>query len=638
VTALGRLFAPLVLGKVELQNRIVSTAHQTTLVHDHLPSDAFVAYHRARAQGGVGLIVLEATAVHPSGLLTPHTLGGYMPGLSAGYRRLAKAVHPSGTRLFVQLFHGGREQISTPPREPAIAPSAVPSQRFRVEPRAARAVDIGEIVDGYARAAEIAAEGGVDGVEISAAHRYLIEQFFDPELNRRSDEWSDGARFLVAVVEAVRRAAPGLTLGIRLSADSARARAIVRALPRSSVDYLSVALGDSSSYLGSVGIVPPPPIQTDAIAERTRPFRSGVPLIATSRIVDPVSADRLIANGVTDAVGMTRALITDPDLPSKARSGRLEEIVRCIGCNACIAHYHAGTPIACAVNPRTGRESSFESARPAHGPDRRRIVVAGGGPAGIAAAVEAGLAGHEVVLLERADRLGGQIALAAAAPGNAELAQRFAHNGERRLALARVDVRLGSHATVEGVMALEPDAVVVATGARPYRDDRLELEGIEVLHAWDVLAGSVPHGKTVVVADWGGDPGGLDAAELLPDAANDVTIGIASVAVGETIHQYRRNLYLRRLYTAGVTIVHHVELSGAEDGTVGFRNVFAPDLNVTFAADVLVLAQGRVPDDALWLALADAGIRVEAAGDCRSPRSLEEAVLEGTLAAQRVVA
>src|SRR4029077_5302100 len=174
----------LTLGPVELTNRIVSTAHQTTLVDDHLPSDDFVAYHAARAHGGAGLIVLEATAVHPSGLLTSHTLGGYLPELVAGYRRVAAAIQPTGTRLFVQRFHGGREQIATPPRAPALAPSAVPSPRFRVEPRAARAEEIDEIVAGYGRAAELAAEGGLDGIEISAAHRYLIEQFFDSALNR----------------------------------------------------------------------------------------------------------------------------------------------------------------------------------------------------------------------------------------------------------------------------------------------------------------------------------------------------------------------------------------------------------------------------------------------------------------------
>ena len=406
---LETLLSPLRIGTVELPNRIVSTAHQTTLVHEHLPTADFVAYHEARARGGVGLIVLEATAVDPSGLLTPHTLAGYPEESVAGFARVAQAVRPHGTRLFVQLFHGGREQIASPPRAPAIAPSPIPSRRFHVEPRAATAADIAAILDGYGRSAANVAAAGLDGVEISAAHNYLAAQFFTPDLNRREDEWAEPGRFLLAVVDAVRAAVPGLALGVRLSADSEAARAVVGELA-DRVDYVSIALGESSTYLGSSGIVPPPPVPRNAIVEHAGPFRVGPPLIAASRIVDPAEADRLLADEAADAVGMTRALITDPDLPRKAADGRLDDVLRCIGCNACIAHYHAGTGIACTQNPRTGRERTLP--RPSPAGVSRRIVVVGAGPAGLAAAAEANAAGHEVVLLERSDRIGGQLALA----------------------------------------------------------------------------------------------------------------------------------------------------------------------------------------------------------------------------------
>jgi 2,4-dienoyl-CoA reductase-like NADH-dependent reductase (Old Yellow Enzyme family) len=630
------LFSPLALGPVEIANRIVSTAHQTTLVERHLPTNDFVAYHEARARGGAGLIVLEATAVHPSGLLTSHTLGGYLPELVDGYRRVAAAVEPHGTRLFAQLLHGGREQIQTAPRSPAPAPSAVPSPRFHTEPRAARPAEIEELIAGYVRCAEIVAEAGLDGIEISGAHRYLIEQFLDPELNRRDDEWGDGARFLREVVRGVRGAAPGLCLGVRLSADSGRAARMAELLADEDVDYLHAALGDSSTYLGSGGIVPPAPVPENAAAEPARRFAGGRPLILTSRIVDPVAADLLIADGSADAVGMTRALITDPDLPAKAREGRLGEILSCIGCNACIAHYHAGTEIRCAVNPRTGRELHLP--RPERSERRRCVVVVGAGPAGIAAAVEAGAAGHEVVLLERSQRIGGQIALAGAAPGSSRLARTFVEMSERRLADAGVDVRLAVEADADAVLGLGPDAVVVAAGARPFRDPGTALEGVEVVNAWDVLGGTVPSGPRVVVADWGGDPGGLDAAELLAANGHDVTLAVASVAVAEGVHQYRRNLYLQRLYRAGVEIRQHLGLAGAAGGVVRFRNVFAPELVVELEADALVLALGRLPMDTLAPELAAAGLAVEEAGDCLSPRSLEEAVLEGTLAARKVAA
>jgi len=620
------LFRPLAIGPVELPNRIVSTAHQTTLVRDNLPTDDFVAYHEARARGGVGLIVLEATAVHPSGLLTSHTLGGYLPEIVEGYRQVAAVVRPHGTKLFVQLLHGGREQIATPPRPPALAPSAVPSPRFRAEPRALSAAEIEEMIAGYARSAELAAYAGLDGIEVSAAHRYLVEQFLDPQLNRRRDAWRDGQRFLVDVLRAVRRAAPALGVGLRLSADSPRAARIAAIAVEEGVDYVSLALGDSSTYLGSVGIVPPPPVEETAIGQMT--LEVGLPRIATSRVVDVEAADRLVSQGRAEAVGMTRALIADPELPLKAHGGRLEEIVGCVGCNACIAHYHAGTELRCAVNPRTGRERTLRP--PAGTAQRRKVVVVGGGPAGIAAAVEAGRAGHQVVLLEAADCLGGQLVLARAAPGGRELADRFLDNAERQLALAEVDIRL----CATDLRDADAEAMVVATGARPFREGNLQLEGVEVLNAWDVLAGALPPEGAVVVADWGGDPSGLDAAEVLAAAGRAVTLAVASAAVGELVHQYRRNLYLQRLYRAGVRVVQHHRIESAADGAVVLSNVFAPELTTMVPAAAVVLALGRVPVEVEL----PAGISVEHAGDCLSPRSLEEAVLEGTLAARRVVA
>jgi 2,4-dienoyl-CoA reductase-like NADH-dependent reductase (Old Yellow Enzyme family)/thioredoxin reductase len=623
---LEALLSPLRVGPVELPNRIVSTAHQTTLVHDHLPTEDFLAYHEARARGGTGLIVLEATAVDPSGLLTPHTLAGYREDSVESFARVAEAVRPHGTRLFVQLFHGGREQIASAPRTPAISASAIPSRRFHVEPRAATAADIESILDGYARSAANAAAAGLDGIEVSAAHEYLAAQFFTPELNRRDDEWAEPLRFVLAMLDAVRGAAPGLALGVRLSADSEAARAVGGELA-ARVDYVSIALGASSTYLGSAGIVPPPPVPENAIAEHAAGFRLGPPLVTTTRIVDPAAADRLIADGVADAVGMTRALITDPDLGRKAEESRLDDVLRCLGCNACIAHYHAGTAIACTQNPRTGRERTLPP--PARAAARRRVLVVGAGPAGLAAAAEAGAAGHDVVVLERAGQTGGQLALAGAAPMHEDVARTLARNYGRLL--AAVDLRLGAEADADAVAALEPDLVVVATGARPYVPE-LDLGGIATAQAWDVLAGPVPVAAQAVVADWGGDASGVAAAELLAATGAEVTLVVGSAAFGETLHQYQRNLYAQRLYRAGVRIEQHLDLVGAGPDGVRFRNLFAPELETVVQADLLVLAQGRVPERGLAEELAALGLAVREAGDCLSPRSAEEAILEGTLA------
>jgi 2,4-dienoyl-CoA reductase-like NADH-dependent reductase (Old Yellow Enzyme family)/thioredoxin reductase len=626
MTELESLFAPLSLGGVEIPNRIVSTAHQTTLVHDHLPTDDFVAYHEARARGGVGMIIMEASAVVPSGLLTSHTVGAYLDDVSASFRRVADTVHEHGTKLFVQLFHGGREVIASAPKPVVIAPSSIPSRRYHVEPRALRDHEIDELIEGYAAGAARAADGGLDGVEVTAAHNYLLAQFFG-STNLRADRWAEGTAMLIAVLEAIRAAAPDLALGLRLSADSDAARAAVAELG-SLVDYVHVAIGDSSTFVGCVGIVPPPPTPENEIANWVDGFRIGPPLIGTTRILDPRQANDLVASGTVDACGMNRALITDPDMPRKAREGDYEDILRCIGCNACIAHYHAETPIACAQNPRTGRERSLP--RPQHADGAKRVVVVGAGPAGLAAVAESAAAGHSVVLLEQADAVGGQVAIAAHAPMHEELARSLRNNYERLLDRPNVEVRLGEAAEADAVEALAPDLVVVATGAKPY-DPRLPLEGVEVVQGWDVLRGRHPKGR-IVIADWGGDATALDCAEVLTVAGREVVLAVGSVTPAETLHQYTRNVYVGRLCRLGIEIRHYYDVVSANGGEVRLQNVFAPELETTTPADAVVLSMGRVPEDSLTLALTERGLRVEEAGDCRTPRSIEEAILEGTLA------
>jgi 2,4-dienoyl-CoA reductase-like NADH-dependent reductase (Old Yellow Enzyme family) len=432
------------VGPTRLRNRVVSTSHQTSLVHDHLPTEELIAYHEARARGGVGAIFLEATAIHASGLLTAHTIGGFRPEIVPAYQRLAAPLQRHGARLFVQLFHGGREQISAAPRAPAVAPSAVPSLRFKSEPRALTVREITALIDGYATAARYAAQGGVDGVEVSMSHGYLPAQFLSRLSNHRRDGYDgelDGRlRFGVEVLEAVRAAADGrMAVGVRLSADErvpgglgiAASAQIAERLHRAGlVDFISLVLGHSAYPAASTWIAPPPPAPADAIAGPAAAIRAAVPgatILATTRLVDLAAAERLVTDGTADLVGMIRALIADPELIAKTVTGRADEVVECVGCNqACIGHYHAGVPIGCAVNARTGRERTLAPNRPLTdrgpaSPPGRRVLVIGGGPAGAAAAVEAASAGDDVTLVEREAELGGQLGLAGLAPAHEEL-------------------------------------------------------------------------------------------------------------------------------------------------------------------------------------------------------------------------
>ena len=635
------LLSPVSLGPLRLRNRVLSTSHQTTLVHDHLPTDALIAYHAARAAGGVGAIVIEATAVHPTGLLTPHTLGGYLPDIVRGYNRLANAVHEHETRLLVQLFHGGREQFGTPPRPPAVAPSAVPSPRFKSEPRALSARELREIVDGYRTAARLARDGDVDGIELSFSHGYLVPQFFSPATNLRTDGYGgalDGRlRLAREIIEAVRAGAGELAVGARLSADElapgaldARACAeITRALcPQ--LDFVSFVLGHSATYAGSTWIAPPPPVAENAIASKltlAREAAGATAVIATTRIVDFDDAEELVASGAADAVGMTRALIADPDIVRKTISGAGDDVLECIGCNqSCIGHYHAGVPIGCVANPRTGRESTLP--RPVRRDHPRRVLVAGGGPAGVAAAIEAALAGDDVVVREREPELGGQLRLAGRAPAHVETWERWLRTARRRLERFGVSVELGREVAVAEVDGGDWDLVVVATGARAYVPPVGNVGGVSVLDGWSALASPASVRSPVLVADWGGEWTGLDAAEVLRAAGHEVELACGAVHPGETVHQYQRNLYLARLDLAGVRIRHHTELV-LDRGLL--RHVFSGREHALPPVATIVLAQGRAPEAALWASL-EGRPECAAAGDVLGPRTLEEATLEGTLA------
>jgi 2,4-dienoyl-CoA reductase-like NADH-dependent reductase (Old Yellow Enzyme family) len=632
------LLSGIEVGPLRLRNRVVSTSHQTSLVHDHLPTDELLAYHEARAEGGVGTIFLEATAVHVSGLLTPHTIGGFQPEIVAAYRRLGERLHPHDTKLMVQLFHGGREQISSAPRAPAVAPSAIPSLRFKSEPRALTVSEIEELIDGYAAAARLAAEGGVDGLELSMSHGYLPGQFLSRLSNRRGDEF-DGSlqarmRFSVEVLQAVRAAAgPALAIGARLSADELIpgglgvqdcAEIAGRLHADGLVDFVSLVLGHSAHPAASTWIAPPPPAPRAAIAPAAAAIRDAVPgltLLATTRVVTLAQAQRLIDDGTADLVGMTRALIADPHLVAKSTTGRTAEVIECVGCNqSCIGHYHAGVPIGCAVNARTGRELTLAAPRSA----AATVLVIGAGPAGAAAAIEAAAAGAAVTLVERAEAIGGQLRLAGLAPGHAETWEIYRRSTTARLRAAGVSLQLGVEGDLE--LAARFELVVLATGARPYAP-AVELGAMAIVQAWEAIADPEAVDGPALVADWGGGWEGLDAAERLAGVGVEVTLACAATVPGETLHQYQRNLYLARLDELGVGIRHHHELA---DGPV-LRHVFSGRSRPLGQVATLVLAQGRQPVDELWpgLEIHPGAVR---AGDVLGPRTLEEAVLEGTMA------
>jgi 2,4-dienoyl-CoA reductase-like NADH-dependent reductase (Old Yellow Enzyme family) len=649
--ALEALMAPIGVGPVTLRNRVVSTSHQTSLVHEHLPTRDLVAYHEARARGGAGAIFIEATATDPTGLFTAHTIGGFLPEVVPAYRRLADAVHAHDTKLFVQFNHGGREQISASPRAPTAAPSAIPSLRFKTEPRALTHKEISELIEGYAISTGHAAAGGLDGVELSISHGYLPAQFLSRQSNRRGDAW-DGPftarlRFCVEVLTAMREAVGTrpMAVGARLSADELTPggmtiedciEAILHLHEHGLLDFVSLVLGHSAFPAASTWIAPPPPTPAAAIGLPAAAVRAAIPqdlpVLATTRVVDLEAADRLVHDGVADLVGMTRALIADPELVAKTLAGHTDEVIECIGCNqACIGHYHAGVPIGCAVNARTGRELTLGATNHHTIPQAtgrpRRLLVIGAGPAGSAAAIEAARGGDDVTLVEREPELGGQLRLAGLARAHTELWERYLRSTTARLRAAEVTLQLNTEADAE--LAAGYDTVVLASGARPYLPT-LPATPLEIVQAWDAIRSPRDVTGPVLVADWGGGWDGLDAAERLAGAGREVTLACAGLVAGETLHQYQRNLYLGRLDDQRITILHHHELA-LEGRALELRHVFSGAHRPLPDVATLVLAQGRVPADDLWAQLESHPHAVRV-GDVLGPRTLEEAVLEGTRA------
>ncbi len=643
-----RLFEPLRVGSVTLRNRIVSSGHDTVMAIDGLVTERLIAYQAARAAGGAGLIVIQVAGVHESARYTSHVLMATEDECIPGFRRLAAAIHEHGSAVVGQVFHDGRELMESMDGTlpVALAPSAVPNERFHVMPRAMPIPLIEEIQAGYASATRRLCSAGLDGVEVVASHGYLPAQFLNPRVNLRTDRYGGNPenrlRFLRETIAAI-RAEVGRepVVGLRISIDEITPEGLTpdETLAALAVldadgllDYVSVVAGTSATLAGSDHIVPPmtvPNAYTAPLAERAKAVVN-VPVIVAGRINQPQEAERVLELGQADACVMTRALICDPLLPVKAADGRTDEIRACIGCNqACIGHFHAGYPISCIQYPESGRELEFGVRRRAT--RIRDVMVVGGGPGGLKTAAVAAERGHRVTLYEAARRVGGQVLLAERLPGRAEFGGAVTNLvGEAERAGVRIVV--GTTVDVDLVHRETPDVVVVATGAGPRRPE-MELTGSPVVFdAWEILRGAtVPDGR-IVVADWRCDWIGLGLAELMAERGNRVTLGVDGYMPGQRIQQYVRDAMTAAVSRAGVQILPLVRIFGYDGTAVFFQHVLTGEAVVIEDVAALVLAQGHDPVDSLLTALGEPGAydgEVHGIGDCLAPRTVEEAVLEG---------
>jgi 2,4-dienoyl-CoA reductase-like NADH-dependent reductase (Old Yellow Enzyme family)/thioredoxin reductase len=622
------LLSPIRLRGHELRNRVVFTAHTASFSEDGIPGIRAREYYAARASGGAGLIVMEPLPVLPSAGVTPQNYrwrdARFGPGLTA----VCEAVHEHGTVLVSQLYHLGPNADPTATMEglwsvsAGSSPDGGPGLMREID-----AHDIAALVDGHVEAARTALAAGVDGVECMFAYDTLVDGFMSETRNRRADGYGGSLenrmRLAREILDALRDAlGPEPLLGVTLTASMpGYVEAAAHLRERCDVDYFGIGNGDYDHLELLMPTLDFEPGFGVRFAEQVKRAVPEAVVIAEGRITRPELGERALREGCCDLVGMTRAQIADPDLVRKAELGRDVEIRECVALNVCVSRRLRKFPIACVQNPEAG----FEAEPTPRAPQPRRVVVVGGGVAGLEAARAAALAGHAVRLLERTDELGGQVALTARLP------RQGAHLRlvEWRAAeLDRLEVRVetGVEADADGVARLEPERVLVATGSEP--EERFPA----ALSATAVLAGAeLPEGP-VVVLDEEGHRKGAGVAELLARHGRSVTlVGEGLAPAGQLAYSLAAAPSLQRLREAGVRIVADARIVEVEGGRVVLE---LGDLTEELEVAAVVHAGRHRPVDALVGALRDRGIRAVAVGDARVPRLVEDAVRSGWEAAR----
>jgi 2,4-dienoyl-CoA reductase-like NADH-dependent reductase (Old Yellow Enzyme family) len=656
------LFTPLRIGPVESRNRIVAGAHFTQFTEPTTPGEPgfygarYARYLAEFARGGAGVVIGGQAAVHPTtAYQMPNNACAWDRASVPGLSQVAEAVHEHGALVFLQLAHNGGVNGGAWSKLPAWAPSLVAN--YMEPPKVIERHEIASVIDGFARSAENCAAAGLDGVEIHAAHGYLIHEFLSPRSNLRTDEYGgdlDGRmRFCVEVLRAVRAAVgSAVAVGVRLVGDEETrdgsglgpedAGEIAARLEAAGlVDFVDVSVGTSG--MGMVRPLYSPHLLGVAATRTVRAAVHGTPVFAVHRVLTPEEAEGVIAEESADAVTVVRALIADPEWPEKARTGRTDEIRRCTGCNqGCYGNLTAGLPITCVTNPVTGREQQLGGPLPPAG-RAQRVVVVGGGPGGLEAAWVARARGHEVTLLEQATELGGKIRLAAALPGRAELAD-FADWRAGECVRRGVDVRLGTEATIDSVLALEPDAVIVATGGRattttPSKWHPLPVAGSD--HPWvidheralhEVTADPAALGERVLILDTVGDIAAIGLGHLLAQRGKQVT-AVSPLPSPILIDNETNSRALPRAARAGMVWRPNTAMVEIGDHTVTLADALTYRLE-TLEADTVVIRTHGVPRADLYFGLVDRVRTVVRIGDAVAVRWADRAIFDGHAAAR----
>ncbi len=637
------LFNPLDFGAVILPNRICFLAHRTNFADRNRFNDRHIAYYQRRAAGGCGLIVVGELSIHPNDRPWETMIEAYHPEVVKDYQKLTGAVHEHDTRIFAQLCHHGFQSNGFITRQAVWGPSAISDIVFGETAKAMEPEEMPEVVESFSLAALLAKNGGFDGIEIDMGPESLLRQFLSPISNQRQDEYGGSLenrmRLPLEVIESVRKSVgEDFTVGIRLCADEKfwggiaidESRQFAQQFESTKkVDFINVSVG---TYYNLHLIMASMHTPSKFVLETTEQINEAVtiPVIAAHQIAFPQMADEILKKGQASAIGFVRQLISDPDAPSKAREGRFKDIRYCIRDNyGCIGRINQSKPLSCIQNPSVGFEKA-KSKNKNRAEKYKQVMVIGGGPAGLEAARMAKERGHEVVLYEKAQEVGGQVTIIKKRPGRQAMAGIITHLLHVLEGL-HVPMVLGTEVTPELVSEKKPDVVIVATGSRPRKNP---LPGNymppSVLNVWEAIEGEFPIGKKVLFVDQNSGHHATATVELLADqgkkvnmVTSDLFVGIQLASIGD--------LYLtrQRLLQKGVVFTTDVLVDRITDDTVEARNIYTNKPILFDGYDTVILDMGNMVDDHLYRQLKGRVPELYRIGDCVAPRGIDMAIFEG---------
>lgn len=608
------ILQPFKLKHLTLRNRIFSTAHAPGFAENGMPGERYQLYHEEKAKGGLALTMIGgSSSVSIDSPLPFNQLDISSDRVLPNLQSIADRVHKHGAKIFCQITHiGRRAAYGSHNWLPLIAPSASREIAHRSYAKEMEEWDFARVIKDFAAAAQRLKTGGLDGVEVIAAAHHLIDTFLSPVTNRRTDKYGGSlenrARFGIEVFTAIReQVGDDFIVGLRMSGDEMVKNGLdqkecikVATLFANSglIDYISVYQGSGDTVPALASMLPDMSYSSGHFLYLPSAIRAEVdiPIFHASTVRDVGTANRAVADGHVDMIAMTRAHVADPHIVRKMTEGRAEDIRQCVGANNC-----TGSPVGllCIQNAATGRERTIPHVI-SKADSRKKVVIVGGGPGGLEAARVSAQRGHEVVLFEASEKLGGQINLAASVPWRASLAgiPRWLDGQIRKTG---VDIRLGTPASAELVTAEGPDVVIVATGGTPRRP---EFEGADLaISTWDILSGQRGVGSNVLLYDEVGVSNGMSTAEYVADRGADVELVLADRMAGAGMGGTNHVTFVRKLYEKNIVQTPNTELVGiyreGNDLVAVLRN-FYNHAEEERLVDQVVLELGTLPNDGLY--------------------------------------